>query len=402
MRKIIKITLCIVLILSFALTGLTAYGVYVIPDCAYTSENSISYMGLFYAQSDNNGTDGNSSVLVSAADLKLMNVIPLKKITLRSPERRYVAAGGELIGIKLFTQGIIVVGTESFVSDSGTVNPAENAGIKAGDIILEVNGAAVKSNEEFTGLIRSSGGKTVTLLVQRNNDRFYASLIPEKTAATGMYKGGMWIRDSVGGIGTLTYSDVINGTVAALGHGIYDADTGDILPASGGEIYTARLMGVEKGVSGKAGQLCGTIDDNELGTLNENNDNGIYGTLSSVLSADDIYPVAHPDEIHAGAAQIICTVTDGTKQYYDITIEKVGKQSAYGRDMVIKIEDTSLLSITGGIVQGMSGSPIIQDGMLAGAVTHVFLNDPAKGYGIFAEEMLTLSDAQAAAVNDAA
>ena len=192
-------------------------------------------------------------------------------------------------------------------------------------------------------------------------------------------------------IGTLTYTDIERGSIASLGHAIYDVDTNDVLPAAGGEFRTATLIGVTKGSSGAAGELKGIIGEDTLGTLNVNCEGGVYGNLLQTPATAILTPVAMPDEARTGPAQIVATVEDGGKAYYDVTIEKINYTDG-NRNMIVKVTDPALLAVTGGIVQGMSGSPIVQNGMLVGAVTHVFLNDPQKGYGIFAENMLALSD----------
>lgn len=394
MRKFFRFITCVAAVFSASAFAAAIYGNECIPDTDIGYGNSICYKGVFYAK-----TEQTDFVSVSTDDgntrevqLSLLNVIPVKTMTLKTPERRYVYVGGELIGIRLATEGLCVVGTEKFETESGVFSPAEKAGICSGDILLEANGKKLADNETFTELIRKSGGKEITLTVKRGEEIFSTVIAPIKSNGTGMYKCGIWIRDSAGGIGTLSYSDVSTGTIAALGHGIYDADTSSLLPSSDGLITSAFVSAVEKGSPGKAGQICGVCAGTEYGTITENTEKGIYGGLTSVFPHGDAYPVASAAEVHSGPAQIICTVNGEGKKTYDIEIEKAGSISGEGKDMVIRITDTALLSLTGGIVQGMSGSPILQDGMLAGAVTHVFLNDPKRGYGIYAEEMLDLSD----------
>ncbi len=395
LRRFFKIILCVTSAFAVCLSGAAAYGRYFLPDEAATHGKSVSFNGVYYAESDISVPENGETVSASA-QLKLMNLIPVKNITINASGRRYVSVGGELIGIKLNTDGLAVAGTESFESPNGNVSPAKDAGIKTGDIIMEANGKRLKCNSELTEMIQSSGGKNVSLVISRNGGTFNAELHPEKSAATGLFKAGIWIRDSVGGIGTLTYSDTEHGTLAALGHGIFDSDTGTILPAYDGYITSAVLSGVEPGKAGTPGQLCGSAGESIYGVLKTNSDKGIYGLLDTVISPAEVYPVADANEVHTGPARIICTVSDRGKQFYDIYIEKAGAAGTDGKDMIIKVTDASLLGITGGIVRGMSGSPIIQDGMFVGAVTHVFINDPARGYGIFASRMLEQSDAASA------
>lgn len=394
MRRFFRFIACAAAVFSTAAFAAAIYGNECIPDTDIGYGNSICYKGVFYAK-----TEQTDFISVSADDgvtreaqLSLLNLIPVKTMTLKTPERRIVYVGGELIGIRLSTEGLCVVGTEKFETGSGVFSPAEKAGICPGDILLEADGKKLSDNGMFTELVRENRGKEISLTVKRGKNVFSTVITPEKTSGTGMYKCGIWIRDSAGGIGTLSYSDVSTGTIAALGHGIYDADTSSLLSSSDGMITSAFVSAVEKGAPGKAGQICGVCAGTEYGTIRQNTEKGIYGGLTSVFPHGEAYPVASAVEVHTGPAQILCTVSGEGKKSYDIEIEKTGGISGDGKDMVIRITDTSLLSVTGGIVQGMSGSPILQNGMLVGAVTHVFLNDPTRGYGIYAEEMLAMSD----------
>ena len=227
--------------------------------------------------------------------------------------------------------------------------------------------------------------------MRRNNKTIFLTLKPEKSTITGKYKSGLWIRDSTGGIGTLTFADIKNGTFASLGHGIYDVDTNSLLTSSGGTLYTAKLSGITKGCNGIAGELRGSIGSETLGEeVFINCENGIYGSISKNFSMEDIMPVAFNNEVKVGKAQIVSTVNN-QKTVFDIEIEKIDMNTE-NKNMIIKITDKELIDTTGGIVQGMSGSPIIQNDKFVGAVTHVFLNDPTKGYAILAENMLEVSD----------
>ena len=399
MRRFFRIFACVTAFFSAVIFGAALYGSEYVPDTDVLYGKSICYNGVFYAKTDKTdvvsvSADGMANTL--EAQLSLLNVIPVKTVTLQIPERRCVCIGGELIGIKLSTEGLAVVGTESFSTENGSCSPAEDAGLQPGDILLKANGHKLTANEEFTDLIKESSGGSITLTVRRGSDVFSTVITPARTSAAGMYKCGVWIRDSAGGIGTLSYSDISTGTIAALGHGIYDTDTSSLLPSSDGLITSAFVSSVEKGAPGKAGQICGISTGTEYGSIAVNSDKGIYGGLTSVFSPGDVYPVAAAAEVQTGPAQIVCTVNSGGKQYYDIEIEKAGSISGEGKDMVIRITDTTLLSITGGIVQGMSGSPIIQNGKLVGAVTHVLVRDPTRGYGILIGHMLEAAGEQAA------
>ncbi len=301
--------------------------------------------------------------------------------------RKTVIAGGELIGLKLKTKGVVIVGTEKFECENGMADPSAEAGILVGDIIVSIDGQEVYNNIELSTIIENSAGKTLNFNILRNGNSLCLNFTPVKSSLTGLYKGGLWVRDSTGGIGTLTYTDLESGTIATLGHGIYDVDTKELLPVDSGEVYSAKLNGVKKGTGGTAGELIGSIGSENYGEITVNCENGVYADSYYIAHSDDVYPVAYPEEITTGKAQIISTVAGNTKKYYDIEIKKIDTDSD-NKNLIVEVTDDELLDITGGIVQGMSGSPIIQNDMIVGAVTHVFLNDPTKGYGIIIENML--------------
>ena len=394
MRKLIqKLNLPVALAACMILAAM-AYGNRHLPDTVTTCADEVRFSFLYSVKKDDSlPAYAGSSNQTTEATIRFLETIPVKNVSLNKTERRYVALGGELIGITLKTDGVLIVGMESFSSGGNSVSPGDEAGLKIGDAVISVNGARITDNPSFTEQIEKSGGKELSVSYSRNGSIAKTVLRPHRSDVTGKYKCGLWIRDCTNGIGTLTYSDVAKGTIASLGHGIYDVDTNEILSASGGEFRSASLVGVTKGTSGAAGELKGMLGDTVLGSLSVNADGGVYGSLLREPAQSDLIAVGMPDEIEPGPAQIVTTVQDGTKAYYDIVIEKISRSSAgETKNMVIKVTDPSLIELTGGIVQGMSGSPIIQNGMLVGAVTHVFLNDPLKGYGIFAENMLEFSD----------
>ena len=327
--------------------------------------------------------------------LTLGGLFPVKDVTVTVSEDTVVMVCGTPFGIKLYTKGVLVVGLSDVDTAAGKVNPAAAAGVCIGDSILSINGQTVETGEQVGALIRDSGGKRLTLRLERDGVAFDAAFTPVK-AAEGDYRAGMWVRDSAAGIGTLTFYDPADGTFGGLGHAVCDVDTGKPMALSGGEIVPGRIFGITKGKAGSPGELKGCFETGTLGTLTQNGDSGLYGTLSAYPFGWQTMAVAHRQQVQEGAAQIICTV-DGTRpQAYDAVIEQV----RYGgtgttRNMVIRITDPDLLEKTGGIVQGMSGSPIVQNGKLAGAVTHVLVDDPTRGYGIFAENMLATADTAA-------
>ena len=394
MKKIIKGFSVMLSLFCAAVLGAAVYGNLTLPDSYSTVNGVIDVGALFSAENQTpdlmntfaENTDGATEMDYT---VKLMHVIPVKTVSVKLEQRKYLALGGELVGVRLKTEGLLVVSTERFADETGEiVNPAGDAGIKKGDILLSVNGREITENGVLTEAIEGSGGAPLRLLVRRDGAETTRFLTPYKTAATGLYKGGLWVRDSTVGVGTLTFSDLETGAIAALGHGIYDADTKSLLEISMGDICTATVSTIKKGAAGSPGEITGVLGSNVLGSISENSEEGIFGSLYYLEGEPELYPMATFSEVHTGPAQVVCTVTNGEKQTYDIEITKISDQKDSVKNMTLKVTDQTLLAETGGIVQGMSGSPILQDGMLVGAVTHVFVNDPKSGYGIFAETML--------------
>lgn len=358
----------------------------------YDNQTTVKIHNVFYAVKSNSDTISVSTANneKTTADISILGIIPVSEIDAKEAARKYVYVGGSLVGIRLYTEGLLVVGTEEVATENGNVSPADECGILQGDIITQVNDEIVTSVSDFTSRIIASDGKNISITVKRNNDLYYYSLKPAYSQAENNYRCGLWLRDSTAGIGTLTFADPENKTLATLGHAICDAETQAVLPVGNGDILGATINGCIPGQKGTTGQIKGSFTDEILGKLYANNDCGVYGTYTAVsVENGGLYPVASQTEIKTGDAQIISTVSQDGAEFYDIEIEKITYSSGKtARSMVIKVTDPELLSITGGIVQGMSGSPIIQNGMIVGAVTHVLLNDPTRGYGIFIENML--------------
>ena len=295
-------------------------------------------------------------------------------------------AGGIPFGVKLHTDGVLVVNVCDVRCGTAGKRPAMDAGLKKGDIILEINGAPVSRNNDISSAVESSGGDEIELLIERAGKRQTVSLLPARSRTDKKFKAGLWVRDSSAGIGTVTFYDRKNGIFAGLGHAVCDVDTGEVLPISGGDAVNAAIKGCYKGKDGSPGELCGVFAPGEIGELYENCGIGVYGAFEALPQGEEI-PVAIIDEVKTDKAQIISTVDGNGPQYYDIEITKLYTKSGQ-RNMTVEVCDERLIEKTGGIVQGMSGSPIIQNGMLVGAVTHVFVNDPRKGYAIFAQTMI--------------
>ena len=329
----------------------------------------------------------NKSLENYTSDLSLMGVIPVKSVNIRVVKQRYVALSGESFGIKIFTKGVMVVGMSDVKSDKGNINPAKNAGLKIGDIILKANGKEVNSNAELSEIINASGGKEIKMTVKRDDDIFTTKFKPVLSSDTGTYKAGLWVRDSTAGLGTMTFYSTVNGAFAGLGHGIVDVDTGILLPINSGEIVKTEILSVTKSKKGSAGEICGAFTGETLGTLTENCSCGLYGYYKDFEQSENLILIANKQDVKTGNAKIYTTLDNGEPKYYDCVIERVDYTNSEQKNLLVRINDERLIEKTGGIVQGMSGSPIIQNGQLVGALTNVFVNDPEKGYAVFAEEM---------------
>lgn len=307
-------------------------------------------------------------------DLKLLGLINIKPVSVQVVDRRVVALCGTPFGIKMVTDGVMVVGTGAVTDcNSRAVSPAQTAGIQEGDIILSINGEKISSKKQLTKLVESSAGQPLSLVVRRGEQLTSLHLSPVRSSLDNSYHLGLWVRDSSAGIGTMTFYDPNNGCFAGLGHAICDVDTGQLMPLSQGEIVEASIIGVHAGKSGSPGQLQGAfVANRSIGSLYTNSYNGVYGRLLSQPVDAQTIPMAQCQEVRQGPVKILTTVSGQKPQLFDACIEKLSlSQDEPTKNMVLRITDPDLLELSGGIVQGMSGSPIIQDGMLVGAVTHV-------------------------------
>ena len=323
------------------------------------------------------------------AELMLFDAIPVKTISVSVVPELQVIPGGTPFGIKMFTDGVMVVGLSEIQTKDGMRNPGEEAGLRMGDVLVSVGGVEVNRNEEVAALMEQSGGKPVELRYVRENKEASATLTPVKSLVDGRFKAGLWVRDSTAGIGTVTYYDPATMQFGGLGHGVCDTDTSELMPFLSGEILPVTISGVTKGAPGAPGELHGYFaGDEAIGVMDANDAAGVYGSLYAP-PAGESGPVALRQEVSPGEAQIISTVDGEGPQTYRVILEYVNYlDSGEGKNLIVRVTDPVLLEKTGGIVQGMSGSPILQNGKLVGAVTHVFVNDPTRGYGIFAENML--------------
>lgn len=317
----------------------------------------------------------------------LFGVLPLKSVNVEVFSDIKLCPGGMPFGVKLYTKGVLVVGISGVDTPSGAKNPSADAGLTVRDIISEINGKAVNTVDEVSSLIENSNGNTLNVKILRNDKEHEIKLTPVKST-DNVYKAGLWIRDSTAGIGTVTFINPSNNAFAGLGHGICDVDTGDLMPMLKGNVSDVTINGITKGTAGHPGELKGIFNTGKTGSLIGNTEYGVYGMLTDLPTPRaEALPIALKKDIKLGKAQIYCTVNDKTEAY-TAEITKINNLESEQKNFVIKITDKRLLDTTGGIVQGMSGSPIIQDGKLIGAVTHVLVNDPTRGYGIFIENML--------------
>lgn len=325
--------------------------------------------------------------------LALFGAIPLKTVRAVSVESRNVQVCGCPFGVKMFSDGALVVAFSDQYTRLGTENPAKEAGLKLGDLIVSAGGHAVRSNEELTQAITAANGTPISVVYLRDGVQHTTTLTPVQDAATGAYRAGLWVRDSSAGIGTMTFLDPANGTFAGLGHAISDTDTGADITLLSGEIVPVVVTGCVKGTAGSPGELRGEFSAVTAGTVLANDTTGVYGRYTAATMGQSCL-VRQPQEIALGDAEIWTTISGSTPKAYSVRIERVNMTSGDpNRNLLLKVTDPELLAATGGIVQGMSGSPIVQDGCLVGAVTHVLVNDPTRGYGIFATTMLEKADA---------
>lgn len=329
----------------------------------------------------------------NSLNLNLFGTIPVKEVNVNVIPKTMVVPLGNAIGMKLYTKGVLVVGMSQIETDKNEKKkPYENSGIEQGDTILEINNNIVGNTEDLIKEVENSKGNTINIKYLRDDKTMQTDITPVKSKNT--YKIGLWVRDAAAGVGTLTFYEPSTNLFMALGHGISDIDTEEIVNIANGELVTANIVSITKGRKGYPGEIRGTIDEGKtIGTIYKNTNFGVYGMVKNknYLEADltQEMEVAPRNEIKEGKAQIICQLENSTKKKYDIEIEKVYiNNNQNNKSMLIKITDKELLEKTGGIIQGMSGAPIIQEEKFVGAVTNVLVNDPTQGYGVFADIMI--------------
>ncbi len=368
-----------------------------LPDTVYVEQGQqvhIARLPFLSAQADIGARDTAATAQTGSYNttLSLGGVLPVKTVHTVVTDRPVVTVCGTPFGVKMFSDGALVVAFTDINTRNGSANPAKEAGLRLGDLIVSVGGQSTHSNQELSDAITAAQGAAVNVVFLRGGEQRAAQLTPVQDE-TGRWMAGMWVRDSSAGVGTLTFVDERNGIFAGLGHSISDGDTGESITLRSGEIVPCFIVGCTKGIAGSPGELKGKFSGGfSVGTILLNGSTGVYGTTRSIFSGTPT-TVAFAQEVVVGPAQIWTTIEGQAPQVYDVEIEKISYAgNNENRNLILHVTDTELLETTGGIVQGMSGSPILQNGQLVGAVTHVLVNDPTRGYGIFAQTMLAQAD----------
>lgn len=391
-KRLFKGFAAITAICFWSIWALVGYYTVKLPDNYYVNSSSQLYLStafevkavpdsLLLSASNNAG----EKITPSHATLKLFGTIPIKDVNITEVDRPLLVPGGTPFGIKLLMDGVMVIETGEVASGEC---PAKDAGIVPGDVILTINDKSISGNSDIKSIIRAEGENPAVVKYRRNGEIQSTVLLASYSTKDNCYQAGMWVRDSSAGIGTITFYNPETGTYGGLGHPICDTDTGEIVPISEGEIVDVQITRVIKGTAGVPGELCGIFTGNKpSGNVTSNMECGVFGDMRKPPSDSPAIPMGFKQEVTIGECEVLCTVIGDIPKKYKAYIEKIDYSAQSTKNMIVRITDERLLNVTGGIVQGMSGSPIIQNNMLIGAVTHVFVNDPAKGYGIFIENM---------------
>ncbi len=399
MRKFLRRAAALLLVLGMAILAMVGYTFSRLPDTFLVAEGqTLTIAPMPWVRAADQSEIARQASAVPAGGsynttLALWGVIPVKTVRTVVVDRRVVAVCGMPFGIKMFSDGALVVGFSDIRSVSGYCNPAREAGLEMGDWILSVNGARITGNDDLRKAIQESGPDPCTVVYSRDGVQAVTTFTPVTDVSDGSFRAGVWVRDSSAGVGTLTFVDNTTGMFAGLGHSISDVDTGESIALRSGEIVPVEIIGYEAGRVGDPGQLKGRFASQiAVGTVLGNDATGVYGTVRTLLGGQDM-TVAQAQEVEEGPARILTTIEGSEPKWYQVEIEQVTlSRQDPNRNLVLRVTDPGLLAATGGIVQGMSGSPIVQNGRLVGAVTHVLVNDPTRGYGIFAETMLEMAD----------
>lgn len=344
-----------------------------------------------------NGNKISEAVGKQKLEVSFLDALKVKDIDVNVLPKTTVIPVGNIAGVKLYTSGVLVVGmSEIEGNDSKKYKPYENTGIKEGDTIIKIDDKEISSTEDLIKTVNMSNGEDIKVKFVHQEETKECSMTPVRTN-NSEYKLGLWVRDSAAGVGTVTFYEPSTKTFGALGHGITDIDTNELINISSGEFITTRILNITKGESGEPGKIQGTVENQKnIGTISKNSKFGIYGKVDNLASLNidksKEIEVALRDEIETGKATILCSLDNGQPKEYEIEIQKIYKENNYdNKSMKIKVTDQRLIDKTGGIIQGMSGAPILQNGKFVGAVTHVLVNNPLEGYAVFGDIMLKQS-----------
>lgn len=332
----------------------------------------------------------------TSIEIQLLGKITLRNVELTTLDDIEVIPVGKIVGLKLYTNGVLVVGMSEIEDESSRlVKPYENTNIQEGDMIIEINGEEIESIQNLKTVVNNTSGNDVEIKLLRDGTTVVVSNIKPVKVSKDEYKLGLWVKDAATGVGTMTYYEPKSNKFALLGHGITDADTNSLIYIDSGELVTSKVVSVKKGASGEPGEIRGTIlKQKTIGKVNKNTNFGVFGELEDLttlnIDTSKKYKIALRNEIKEGSAKILCSTDDSNKvQEYEIEIEKVYTDNdSNNKSMLIRITDDKLIEKTGGIIRGLSGAPIIQNGKFIGAVTNVLVSNPKIGYGIFADLMI--------------
>lgn len=332
-------------------------------------------------------------------EINLFDLVSVKKVNLNVVKDRQLIPGGEALGLNIHTKGVLVVKTSEIEGEDGEkYNPASDAGIKIGDLITHINDTKVKDAKNVIEILNKVKGRDINVVLERNNRHIKTQFKPVKNKKDNSYKSGIWVRDKTNGIGTLTFYDEDTNKFGALGHSMTDASIGKRINSDSTEIMKAKISSIKRGEKGSLGEITGVCVKSRdvVGDIELNTNFGVFGDIRNreIKRKKKSFPVALQNEVKTGKAYILSTIENDKVEEFEVKVIKVKKQCfAEAKSIIIEVTDKRLLNKTGGIVRGMSGSPIIQNGKIIGAITHVFVNNPIKGYGIFIEWMLKESDA---------
>lgn len=389
MKKTIKFLAVLLTVLCIALFSCITYTIKNTPDTVYTTGAKIQLDSEYIkcsVQDDGYGSN---------YQLKFLNVFPVKDVNVVYTTSKSVVLCGNQFGIKIYSNGCVITSISGVLSNGECKNPAYEAGLRKGDIIISINGNMIQSNDDVERVVANSDTR-LKIVYERNGKKYNASAYSVVSSVDGQKRLGIWIKDSIAGIGTATFYNPNNGITAGLGHGIYENESDVLMPLNDGAVCDVEPCGIIPSKSGYIGEISAKLDSKNYGYIIENSECGIYSSGQTVEGT--VIEVADAQDVKTGNAQLYLSLDDGECKYYDCIIKKIDYKSEY-KNMIVEITDNDLLNKTGGIVQGMSGTPIIQNGKIVGALTHVFVDDCTKGYGVFAITMAMKTESLAEKLN---